>query len=173
MPASDGSSMTLQIDGGISFSINDTVTGTYKQWFQTPKLSDGSHMITVTYFKGTQIDFAVVNSNVGNQTRLAGRHIIVDNESPSILYSGHWSRNTSQFHSDGFGNPVYPYGNSTHHSSTPGDIFAFQFTGALVGIFTTTLFIEFVAGTSISVYGISSQFNLGTLAATYTIDGAT
>ena len=127
----NSSSMAVQIDGGISFSINDTVTGTYKQWFQTPKLSDGSHTIAVNCSAGTSIDFAAVNVTAGNRTRLSGRDIIVDNDSPTILYSGHWNRNTSRMNdTDHLG---YPYGNSTHRSSTPGDSFTFRFTGALVG----------------------------------------
>ena len=163
----------MQIDKGTPFKVNDTLGRAYKQWFQTPTLFDGSHTIAVDCSIGTQVDFAIVD--VGNQTRLAGRDIIVDNESPSISYFGHWNRSTSRFN-DTSVNLRSPYGNSTHRSSTPGDIFTFRFTGALVDFprifFPVATVLNFVAGTSVSVYGIFSWFNIGTLGATFTIDGA-
>jgi len=123
---------TVQIDNGTVFdgTINDDDLFAYKQWFQSPTLPDGIHTINITVFPGTLIDYAIVNA--GNQTRLVGRTIIVDNDSPSIVYSGHWIRRTSRFNSNYFRTTGYPYGNSTHDSSTPGDTFTFQFTGAQV-----------------------------------------
>jgi len=43
---------------------------------------------------------------------------------------------------------------------------------SFLGILTKSL-LDFVAGTSVSVYGIFSCLNPGTLSATYTVDGAT
>ena len=124
----------MRIDNGAVFNItyDDPSPPTYKQWFQSPKLSDGKHTITVSNLAfGTSIDFAIVN--VGNQTPLTGQTIVVDDDNPSILYTSHWSRNTNKFIAGTL--PVgYPYGNSTHRSSTPGDTFTFRFTGALVVI---------------------------------------
>ena len=121
---------TVQIDNGTVFNItyDDPSPPTYKQWFQSPKLSDGKHTITVSNLATTSIDFAIVY--IGNQTPLTGQTIVVDNDSPSVLYSGHWSRNTNKFIA-GTLPAGYPYGNSTHRSSTPGDTFTFRFTGAL------------------------------------------
>jgi len=166
---------TVQIDQGAVFKINNSDIVGYRQWFQTPKLSDGTHIITVNCRAGTSIDFAIVTQAVGNQTRPAEGDIIVDNESPSILYSGRWNRNTSRFNTTHFGYLGYPYGNSTHHSSTPSDSFTFRFTGALMDfprVLATNL-LHFVPGTSVTVYGIFSWFNLGAIIATYTIDGVT
>jgi len=121
----------VTIDNQTVFSVNDSNPWplTYGQWFQSPKLVDGFHTISANCSNGTNLDFAIVN--VGTQTNLTASTIIVDNESPSIFYSGHWSRNTNKFNSTtDLGG--YPYGNSTHRSSTPGDTFTFRFTGALV-----------------------------------------
>ncbi len=93
---------TVQIDNGTVFNITYGYPGTpyaYYQWFQSPVLSDGSHTAMVTCGEGTHVDFAIVRVNVGNETRLAGTTIIVDSDSPSIIYSGNWSRNTIQFNS--------------------------------------------------------------------------
>jgi len=121
---------TVQIDNGTMSGMSyDDSPGYYKPWFQSTKLSDGQHTITVRNLSNAEIDFAIVE--VGNQTPLSGKTIVVDNDSPSIRYSGHWSRNTSQFRS-GTDFMGFPYGNSTHRSSTPGDTFTFRFTGALV-----------------------------------------
>jgi hypothetical protein len=118
----------MQIDNGTVSRIEYDTNG-YKSWFRSTTLSDGMHTITVRDLAATEIDVAIVN--VGNQTPLNGKTMIVDNDSSAILYSGHWSRNTSQFRS-GYSGMGYPYRNSTHRSSTPGDTFIFQFTGALV-----------------------------------------
>ena len=144
---------TVQIDSGIAFGINfeDPNPPTYKQWFTTPTLSDGIHNVTISNLYGTAIDYAIVN--VGNNTSLTDQTVIVDDDSPLIQYSGQWSRNTNQFIPGSL--PVgYPYCNVTHRSSNPGDFFTFQFSG-----------------TSVSIYGIFSWFNFGSLTATYTVDG--
>ena len=125
------SSLNISIDGaeGLQYYMPPVDVGTYRQLLQTPKLSDGTHTIAVKFFDETSIDFAVVTVTAGNRTSLAGRDIIVDNDSPAILYSGHWNRSTSRVN-DTY-HLGYPYGNSTHRSSTPGDSFTFRFTGAL------------------------------------------
>jgi hypothetical protein len=87
-------------------------------------LVDGPHSVSlVNCSTGTSIDFAIVE--VGTKTNLTQSTIIVDNVSPSILYSGDWSRDNSILERG------FPYGNSTQRSSTPGDSFTFSFTGAL------------------------------------------
>ena len=67
---------------------------------------------------------------VGSNTSLQGKTLIVDNDNPAIEYFGTWTRNTSPFKSgiqSGF-----PIGNSTHRSTTSGDMITFKFTGELV-----------------------------------------
>lgn len=96
------------------------------QWYQSPLLAEGTHTIVVNQMAGTSVDYAIVT--VGLNTPLTGMTAIVDNDDPSIQFTGGWMRNTNQFDSgsvpDGF-----PYRNSTHRSSTPGDTALFRFQG--------------------------------------------
>ena len=88
-------------------------------------LVDGPHSVSlVNCSTGTSIDFAIVE--VGTQTNLTQSTIVVDNVSPLISYSGHWSQDNNLLE---WG---FPYGNSTHRSSTAGDTFTFWFTGTLL-----------------------------------------
>ena len=112
-------------------TFDDPTGSTYRQWFQSPTLVDGFHAITVENFtSGTVLDFAAIKVGTRNYN-LTQATLLVDNESPSIFYSGHWSRNTSVI-TPGTTFRGYPYGNTTHRSSTPGDTFTFRFTGALI-----------------------------------------
>ncbi|KAF8155937.1 hypothetical protein B0H34DRAFT_799024 [Crassisporium funariophilum] len=144
----------VTIDGGPSYntSYGDSSPPSYGQWYQSPELNDGHHNITIDRIDGTSIDFAVVT--VGPDTRLAGKRIIVDDDDPSVQYSGNWRRDTSKYNAgdlpDGF-----PFRNGTHQTSTVGDSLTFRFSG-----------------TSTALYGILSWSNLGSLSVTYTLDGA-
>ena len=112
-------------------AFDDPTGSTYRQWFQSPTLADGFHAISVeNCTNGTALDFAAIKVGTRNYN-LTQSTIVVDNESPSILYTGHWSRNTSVI-TLGTTFRAYPYGNSTHRSSTPGDTFTFRFTGLSV-----------------------------------------
>jgi len=126
---------TVQIDEGTPFVIDygesPTISPpTYKQWFITPTLRDGSHKIVISNLLGAAVDYAVVK--VGIQSSMSGQTIIVDDDSPLIQYHGLWSRNTNKFTIGVPGtDPMtgYPYGNGTHRSTNPGDSFAFRFSG--------------------------------------------
>ena len=61
-------------------------------------------------------------------TLLAGTKIIVDNEDPSITYTGSWARNMDKFVSGSLPSGL-PYHNITHQSVTAGDSFSFSITG--------------------------------------------
>lgn len=123
--------LTVSIDGGTPYNTtySDPNPQSYRQWYQTPTLSDGQHTVLLSHVLGTALDYAVVT--VGKDTPLGTNRIIVDNEDPSITYKGSWSRSIEEFDAgslpDGF-----PYHNSTQRSSTPGDIFTFQFSGKLL-----------------------------------------
>jgi hypothetical protein len=98
----------------------------YVQWYQSPTLSDGNHSITVSHIAGTTVDMALIT--VGPNTSLQGKTLIADDDNSAIEYSGTWTINASPFNAgtlpDGF-----PVGNSTHRSTTPGDVITFRFTG--------------------------------------------
>ena len=100
----------------------------YIQWYQSPTLSDGNHTITVSHLTGS-IDMALIT--VGPNTLLQGKTLIVDNDNPAIEYFGTWTRNTSPF-VPGVLQDGFPIGNTTHHSTTPGDTITFRFTGESV-----------------------------------------
>ena len=126
----DSQTLTVSIDGGTPYNTTyaDPNPQSYRQWYQTPTLTDGQHTVLLSHVLGTALDYAVVT--VGKDTPLGTNRIIVDNEDPLITYKGSWSRSIEEFDAgslpDGF-----PYRNSTQRSSTPGDTFTFQFSGKL------------------------------------------
>ncbi|KAF8968104.1 hypothetical protein BDZ97DRAFT_1655524 [Flammula alnicola] len=155
-PAAPSSqSIAVSIDGGAEYetSYDDPTPQSYLQWYQSPTLPEGTHTIAVNQVAGTSLDYAIVT--VGPNTPLTGKTILLDNEDPAIQYSGGWTRNTDRFDAGNLPDGL-PYHNSTHRSSTPGDIITFRFQG-----------------TSAQIYGIFSWFNIGILSATYTLDGTT
>ncbi|KIM46780.1 hypothetical protein M413DRAFT_422146 [Hebeloma cylindrosporum] len=162
---------TVSIDGGRAYNTTygTTAPPAYVQWYQSPTLADGKHNITISHLAGTAVDLALIT--VGPKTSLQGKTLIVDDDNSAIQYSGTWSSNTSPFNAgtlpDGF-----PVGNSTHRSTTLGDTITFRFTGeSIFGIKSDRL--SYKIGTSVSVYGIFSWVQVGSLTATYTLDGTT
>lgn len=117
--------MTVTIDGDTPYTTYYMDTPeSYIQWYQSPTLTEGPHILKADGIWGTGIDYATVT--VGQQTPLAGKNIIVDNDDPSVHYSGSWTRNTNRFLATVSG---LPFRNSTHRSNTPGDTITFRFTG--------------------------------------------
>lgn len=153
-PPSSSQSMNVSIDGNSSYSTSyaDPNPQTYRQWYQTPQLAEGTHDIKMSNIAGTAFDFAVVT--VGKNTPLAGQTVIVDNDDPGIVFSdAKWRRSQEQFNSgpnpDGFA-----FANTTHETSYVGSSFAFRFTGKAV-----------------AVYGIRTWANIGLITLTSTLDG--
>lgn len=124
----DSQILTVAIDGGTPYNTtyNDPSPQSYRQWYQSPTLAEGKHNISLSHIAGTALDFAVVT--VGPNTPLAGTKVIVDNEDPSITYTGSWTRNTDLFVPGSLPHGL-PYHNSTRRSVTAGDSFSFSFTG--------------------------------------------
>src|SRR6267378_722304 len=90
-------SITVSIDGGTPYKTYymDPTPQSYIQWYQSPTLSEGQHIIKVDGVDKTAIDYATIT--VGQNTPLSGKTIIVDNDDPSVHYSGSWTRNTDRF----------------------------------------------------------------------------
>lgn len=152
----DSQILTVSIDDGTPYNTTyaDPNPQSYRQWYQSPILTDGQHNISLTHVEGTELDFAVVTVPVGRVASLVNQQVIVDDADGAIAYKGAWTRNTTQF-AAGTVPGGLPYGNSTHRTTTIGDTFTFQFSG-----------------TAVSVYGVWNWGNLdGNLSATYTIDG--
>jgi hypothetical protein len=119
---------------------------------------------------GTALDYAVITA--GQDTPLTGKTVIVDNEDPSIRFTGSWTRNTDRFHS-GYAPDGYPFHNSTHQTTTPGDSFIFRFSGDFPFNHYFLRDTDDRIGTSLNVYGILHVANLSTISASYTLDGST
>ena len=122
---------TVSIDGGTAYNTTYSTIPpqAYVQWYQSPTLSDGKHNITVSHLIQTSVDMALIT--VGPNTSLQDKTLIADDDNSAIEYSGTWRRDTTPFNAgtlpDGF-----PVGNSTHRSTTAGDIITFRFTGKSV-----------------------------------------
>ncbi|KAF8878213.1 hypothetical protein BD779DRAFT_1628616, partial [Infundibulicybe gibba] len=153
-PSMDTQIVTVTIDNNPPYntSYDDPHPQNYRQWYQSPHLDDGIHTIRLDNIAGTLVDFMIVSS--GPSTPLAGQKIIVDDDDPSIVYSGNWMRNRSPFLSVKLPGGL-PFHNGTHQSMTPGDTAAIRFTGS-----------------SIALYGIFSWTALGHMSVAYTLDGS-
>jgi hypothetical protein len=127
-PASSSQSLTVSIDGSAPFqtSYNDPNPPSYRQWYQSPTLPEGSHNITVSQLTGTSVDFAIVTA--GNDTPLAGQIAIVDNQNPLITFQGDWKQDNASFISSQILVGL-PFQNTTQNSTTVGDSLTFLFTG--------------------------------------------
>ena len=106
----------------------DLTPPSYLQWYQSPALSEGKHTIKVDGVDGTSLDYATIT--VGENTPLAGKKVIVDNEDPAVHYSGTWTRTPDEF-LPGHIPSGLPFRNSTHRSTTAGNTITFQFSGQL------------------------------------------
>ena len=127
-PASLSQSIIVTIDSGTPYNTSymDPIPQTYIQWYQSPTLAEGNHIIKVERVDETSLDYATIA--VGQNTPLSGKKIIVDNDDSAIHYSGSWTRNTDEFFSGG-DSKGHPFRNSTHRSTTPGDTITFLFSG--------------------------------------------
>ena len=164
--------MTVSIDGAPPYntSYNDPTPQSYVQWYQSPILPEGTHNITLTHMAGTALDYAVITA--GQNTPLTGKTVIVDNEDSSIRFTGSWTRNTARFHS-GYSPDGYAFRNSTHQSNTTGDNFIFRFSGDFPFNHCFLRDTDGRTGTSLYIYGMLHWADLGTVSASYTLDGET
>ncbi|KJA25090.1 hypothetical protein HYPSUDRAFT_38049 [Hypholoma sublateritium FD-334 SS-4] len=150
---------TVIIDGGIPYttSYSDPAPPSYRQWYQSPLLEQGTHNITLSNVLGAAIDFAVVTADISfDVIAETGQTVVVDDTDPAIAYGGGgWSLTNATFASD-FASAVSitPYGNYTHETSTVGDAFQFNFTG-----------------NALTVYGVLEYQHVGNLNLTATLDG--
>ncbi|KAG6910349.1 hypothetical protein DXG01_011418 [Tephrocybe rancida] len=143
----------VSIDGGPSYQAwyNDPSPPSALQWYQSPKLSDGTHTISITHIAGTSIDMMLVTA--GQNTPLSGQRLIVDDSDAAITYSGSWTRKTGLYRSSELPQTGQPYGNATHQTSSTGASATFTFTGSAVW-----------------VYSVFDYSHLGSVGVTYTLD---
>ncbi|KAF9054123.1 hypothetical protein BJ165DRAFT_1320960, partial [Panaeolus papilionaceus] len=152
----DSQIFIVNIDDSIPYNATygDPNPPSYRQWFQTPTLSDGKHTVSLTRIAGATFDYAVVAA--GSSTPLLEQRAIVDNDDSSgiLAYAGGWKRSSEQFNS-GPGVDGFTYQNTTHQTSSIGDSMAFRFTGKAA-----------------AVYGVFTWSNIGVLSLNFTLDGS-
>ncbi|KAF8878217.1 hypothetical protein BD779DRAFT_1219268 [Infundibulicybe gibba] len=151
-PSNNSRIIVVTIDGNSPYntSYDNSISQNYQQWYQSPHLDDGVHTIQVDNIAATAVDIVVISA--GPSTPLSGQTVIVDDDDPSIIYSGNWNRNENPYvTSEAAGG--FPFHNGTHQSTTPGDIASIRFTG-----------------NSVAVYGIFPGATLGSISVTYTLD---
>ena len=126
-PAASSQILTVSIDGSkpTNTSYNDPNPPSYRQWYQSPTLTEGSHNISLSLAE-TSLDFAIVTA--GNDTPLAGQIAIADNDNPAITFQGNWKRSRASFNSSQIPDGL-PFQNTTQDSTTIGDNLTFLFTG--------------------------------------------
>ncbi|KJA27556.1 hypothetical protein HYPSUDRAFT_74980 [Hypholoma sublateritium FD-334 SS-4] len=123
---------TVTIDGGEPYmsTYDDPSPPSYRQWFQSPILSEGSHTIAFTNVLGSpSIDFAVINTT----NAIHQQSVIVDDSNALISYTGAgWTTANTSFllFQPPLTSKVVPYGNSSHLTAEVGDSFSFNFTGS-------------------------------------------
>ncbi|PPR06372.1 hypothetical protein CVT24_002485 [Panaeolus cyanescens] len=149
----DSQQFTVTIDGNETRTVGygDPDPQTYMQWYKSATLPDGRHTILFESMGGVALDMVLVT--VGPRTPLDGKTLLIDNEDGQIQYTGQWTRSLNRIVS-GYLPDAFPILNSTHQSTTPGDMMVFRFSG-----------------TSVSVYGVFNWESLGNLSATYELDG--
>ena len=158
--------LAVSIDGSepTNTSYNDPNPPSYRQWYQSPTLTEGPHQITLSNLSGPSFDFAVVT--VGNNSPLEEQVIIVDSEDPLIKYGGNWHLNSGLSNSTQFPEGL-AFHNSTQDSSTIGANMTFRFTGTLS--YPLIIIHLFLLGQNLAIYG--TYIDQGLLTLTFTIDG--
>ncbi|KAG6847797.1 hypothetical protein H0H93_005943, partial [Arthromyces matolae] len=148
-----GTDIYVSIDGAAAYQTwyNDPSPPSVIQWYQSPKLSDGQHTIVITHIAGTSVDMMMITA--GANTPLSGQTLIVDDDDPSIVYSGSWMRKTGRYKSSDTPHTGEPYGNATHQATSNGASATFTFFG-----------------TSVSVYSVFDDSHLGSTTVTFLLD---
>ncbi|KAG6829842.1 hypothetical protein H0H87_009964, partial [Tephrocybe sp. NHM501043] len=87
--------------------------GTVMAFYTSPHLEDSVHSVEFDFGSSdvALLDYATVG--VGNRTSLDGKTMIVDENDPSIIYGGKWSKNSSSIWGNTPLNKRMPFGGST------------------------------------------------------------
>ncbi|KAJ7586736.1 hypothetical protein C8J56DRAFT_106704 [Mycena floridula] len=114
------------------------------QWYQTPTLPQGVHTIELTLDSPLDLGLDYMVVVPGPDTSLTGKNVMVDDSFSSIEYIGSWERIAGADFVPPLTGFRMPFQNSTHRTSTVGDILKFSYTGA-----------------DLRIYGLSmGQFNM-------------
>ncbi|KAJ7584085.1 hypothetical protein C8J56DRAFT_1028083 [Mycena floridula] len=133
---------TVSIDGATPYttSTDDLKPPHYLQWYQSPLLDQGDHIIKLDGLNGTGVDYIVISP--GNDTSLTDKLLMVDDSYSLINYANHWevapAMGLSGNGSDYAGNV---FQNTTHTTAIVGAYLNFSYTGAdltLYGVYDWT-----------------------------------
>ncbi|KAG6811438.1 hypothetical protein H0H92_007353 [Tricholoma furcatifolium] len=125
-------------------------------FYATPILSNGQHTVNITFDQvdvPCVVDFITVTAPT-NGTPISSQQFIIDDDDPSVLYEGSWTKNQSTISNNDQWNRL-PYGGGMHQSSSPGSTVTFSFNG-----------------TSITVYGVPIPSTSPELQLAYSMDDA-
>jgi len=169
-PSSQPQTFYVSIDNGtrVNTSFSDPNPHSYRQWYQTPTLSDGLHTITLSSLVNSSIDFALVT--VGAQTPIKDERIVVDDNASGLNFSAGWRKDRDKFNIGG-STPIsgFTLSNSTHDTETVGSSFSYKFSGKnAFSRFQSYLTPN--AGTAVAIYGLFDFSSPGLLALSFSID---
>ncbi|KAJ7586461.1 hypothetical protein C8J56DRAFT_754929, partial [Mycena floridula] len=99
------------------------------QWYQTPTLPQGVHTIELTLDSPLDLGLDYMVIVPGPDTSLTGKNVMVDDSFSSIEYIGSWERIAGADFVPPLTGFRMPFQNSTHRTSTVGDILKFSYTG--------------------------------------------
>jgi hypothetical protein len=139
-PSSQPQTFMVSIDNrtSINTSFSDPNPSSYRQWYQSPTLSDGLHTITLSNLTNSSIDFALVT--VGTQTPIKEERIVVDDNASGLNFSAGWRKDRDKFNLGG-SVPIsgFTLSNSTHDTETVGNSFSYKFSGKGAGFLKLSL----------------------------------
>lgn len=138
--------ITIDDNPPYNASYADPTPPSYRQWYQSPVLTDGPHTILIEGIATTSVDFATVtagestplkSSSSSSSSSSGGEAatLIVDDGSPAIGYTGNWTQDGGMFIGGNGGLNGMPFRNGTHRSRTPGDTAIFEFSGQSVPVY--------------------------------------
>lgn len=98
--------------------------------YESPVLPDGEHTLTYAFdgARGALTVFDFLTVSAGPSTPLMDRTLIVDDADDAVNFIGQWST-TPPSNSDDSDFSTKLYQDTTHWSSSVGDVLEFQFTG--------------------------------------------
>ncbi|KAJ3815075.1 hypothetical protein F5876DRAFT_31433 [Lentinula aff. lateritia] len=144
----------IDLNTPYNVSFPDAGTQIYTQWYQTPMLPDGLHIVNLSNIV-SDLDYVVITA--GSTTPLSESTIVVDDRSLEIVYTGSgWATSDVELNFGGSWINGPPLGNTTHRTNSVGDGFEFPF-----------------AGNNIDVYGIFEWTATGSIGIDFTLDGET
>lgn len=129
-PTLSNQKFSVSIDGSAAYSSSseDTSPQNWIQWYQSPALREGAHVVQITDLRGHAVDLLLVTPSPN--TPLAGQTLLVDDSYVGIRYNGSgWTESVSRTYQAMSTFKAWPLHNGTHQTSSAGDSMSFSYTG--------------------------------------------